>query len=94
MRWPPHGGLSCRRLQRRSARDIRRPAKRCHALAASAVLNTRFDDALDVETLYHGAAVLIERLNLGRPVVEELDTRSEYRDWAFTSVSLNSVRLN
>ncbi|HXJ95469.1 MAG TPA: hypothetical protein VMT20_21720 [Terriglobia bacterium] len=30
------------------------------ALGANAVLNTCFDDALDVETLYHGAAVVIK----------------------------------
>jgi len=30
------------------------------ALGANAVLNTCFDDALDVETPYHGAAVVIE----------------------------------
>jgi len=30
------------------------------ALGANAVLNTCFDDALDIETLYHGAAVVIE----------------------------------
>jgi hypothetical protein len=30
------------------------------ALGANAVLNTCFDDALDVETLYHGAAVVIQ----------------------------------
>lgn len=32
------------------------------AMGANAVLNACFDDALDVETLYHGAAVVIERL--------------------------------
>ena len=30
------------------------------ALGANAVLNTCFDDALDVDTLFHGAAVVIE----------------------------------
>ena len=33
------------------------------ALGANAVLNTCFDNALDVETLYHGAAVIIEPLD-------------------------------
>jgi uncharacterized protein YbjQ (UPF0145 family) len=67
VRSPPHGGLSCRRLQRRSARGETFAAllRDAEALGASAVLNTRLDDALDVETLYHGAAVLIKRLNLG-----------------------------
>ena len=32
------------------------------ALGANAVLNTCFDDALDVERLYHGAAVVIEAI--------------------------------
>ncbi|HEY6271360.1 MAG TPA: hypothetical protein VIX19_05125 [Terriglobales bacterium] len=30
------------------------------ALGANGVLNTCFDDALDVETLYHGTAVVIK----------------------------------
>lgn len=29
-------------------------------VGANAVLNTRFDNALDVDTLFHGAAVVIE----------------------------------
>ena len=32
------------------------------ALGANAVLNTCFDDALDLETLYHGAAVVVRAL--------------------------------
>jgi uncharacterized protein YbjQ (UPF0145 family) len=32
------------------------------ALGANAILNTCYDDALDVETLFHGAAVVIEAL--------------------------------
>jgi uncharacterized protein YbjQ (UPF0145 family) len=30
-------------------------------LGANAVLNTRFDDALDVDTLFHGSAVVLKR---------------------------------
>lgn len=33
--------------------------RNAEVLGANAVLNTCFDDALDVETLYHGAAVVI-----------------------------------
>jgi len=35
----------------------------CHAkeLGANAVINTCFDDALDVETLFHGSAVVVRR---------------------------------
>jgi uncharacterized protein YbjQ (UPF0145 family) len=32
------------------------------ALGANAILSTCFDDALDVDTLFHGAAVLIKRI--------------------------------
>jgi uncharacterized protein YbjQ (UPF0145 family) len=34
--------------------------KSAEALGANAILNTCFDDALDVDTLFHGAAVVIE----------------------------------
>jgi uncharacterized protein YbjQ (UPF0145 family) len=34
--------------------------KDAEALGANAILNTCFDDALDVDTLFHGAAVVIE----------------------------------
>jgi uncharacterized protein YbjQ (UPF0145 family) len=36
--------------------------KSAKALGANAILNTCFDDALDVDTLFHGAAVVIERI--------------------------------
>ncbi|HTV56264.1 MAG TPA: hypothetical protein VMI06_15285 [Terriglobia bacterium] len=34
--------------------------KSAEALGANAILNTCYDDALDVDTLFHGAAVVIE----------------------------------
>src|SRR5271165_3877332 len=34
--------------------------RHAEALGANAILNTRYDDALDVETLFHDAAVVIE----------------------------------
>ena len=34
--------------------------RHAEALEANAILNTCYDDALDVETLFHGAAVVIE----------------------------------
>lgn len=34
--------------------------KSADALGANAILNTCFDNALDVDTLFHGAAVVIE----------------------------------
>jgi uncharacterized protein YbjQ (UPF0145 family) len=34
--------------------------RNAEALGANAILNTCFDDALDVDTLFHGAAVVIE----------------------------------
>ncbi|MGH9451508.1 MAG: hypothetical protein ACRD11_13375 [Terriglobia bacterium] len=34
--------------------------KNAEALGANAVLNTYFDDSLDVDTFFHGAAVVIE----------------------------------
>jgi uncharacterized protein YbjQ (UPF0145 family) len=34
--------------------------RRAEELGANAVLNTRFDDALDVETLFHGSAVVLK----------------------------------
>ena len=39
--------------------DLLRHAEK---IGANAVLNTCFDDALDVDTLFHGAAVVIEPL--------------------------------
>jgi len=36
--------------------------RRAQEIGANAVLNTCFDDALDVDTLFHGAAVVIEPL--------------------------------
>ena len=33
---------------------------KAEALGANAILNTCYDNALDVETLFHGAAVVIE----------------------------------
>lgn len=35
--------------------------RRAEALRANAVLNTCFDDALDVDTLFHGSAVILRR---------------------------------
>jgi uncharacterized protein YbjQ (UPF0145 family)/predicted DNA-binding transcriptional regulator AlpA len=37
-------------------------SKSAEALGANAIFNTCFDDALDVDTLFHGAAVLIEAI--------------------------------
>jgi uncharacterized protein YbjQ (UPF0145 family) len=34
--------------------------KSAESLGANAILNTCYDDALDVDTLFHGAAVVIE----------------------------------
>lgn len=34
--------------------------KRAEALGANAILNTCYDDAFDVDTLFHGAAVVVE----------------------------------
>jgi uncharacterized protein YbjQ (UPF0145 family) len=34
--------------------------KGAETLGANAILNTCYDDALDVDTLFHGAAVIIE----------------------------------
>jgi uncharacterized protein YbjQ (UPF0145 family) len=39
--------------------ELLRQAER---IGANAVLNTCFDDALDMDTLFHGAAVVIEPL--------------------------------
>jgi len=36
--------------------------RHAEALGANAILNTCYDDALDVETLFHGAAVVVERV--------------------------------
>jgi hypothetical protein len=38
------------------------PLKSAEALGPNAILNTCFDDTLDVDTLFHGAAVVIERI--------------------------------
>jgi uncharacterized protein YbjQ (UPF0145 family) len=38
--------------------------KSAQALGANAILNTCFDGALDVDTLFHGAAVVIEPIPL------------------------------
>jgi uncharacterized protein YbjQ (UPF0145 family) len=38
--------------------------KSAEALGANAILNTCFDDALDVDTLFHGAVVVIEPIPL------------------------------
>jgi uncharacterized protein YbjQ (UPF0145 family) len=42
--------------------------RHAEALGANAILNTCYDDALDVETLFHGAAVVIEQVSPLRPV--------------------------
>ena len=42
--------------------------RHAEALGANAILNCCYDDALDVETLFHGAAVVIEQVPLLRPV--------------------------
>jgi len=42
--------------------------RHAEALGANAILNACYDDALDVETLFHGAAVVIEQVPLLRPV--------------------------
>jgi uncharacterized protein YbjQ (UPF0145 family) len=41
--------------------------RHAESLGANAILNTCYDDALDVETLFHGAAVLIEPVASLRP---------------------------
>ena len=41
--------------------------RHAEALGANAILNTCYDDALDVETLFHGAAVVIEQVSPLRP---------------------------
>jgi uncharacterized protein YbjQ (UPF0145 family) len=38
--------------------------KSAKALGSNAILNTCFDNALDVDTLFHGAAVIIEPIPL------------------------------
>jgi uncharacterized protein YbjQ (UPF0145 family) len=40
--------------------------RHAEALGANAILNTCYDDALDVETLFHGAAVVVEPKRSGR----------------------------
>ena len=42
--------------------------RHAEALGANAILNTCYDDALDVETLFHGAAVVIEQVSPLLPV--------------------------
>jgi uncharacterized protein YbjQ (UPF0145 family) len=46
--------------------------KSAESLGANAILNTCYDDALDVDTLFHGAAVVIEpmRASLQHDVTE------------------------
>ena len=41
--------------------------RHAEAFGANAILNTCYDDALDVETLFHGAAVVIEPVTRGQP---------------------------
>ena len=41
--------------------------RHAEALGANAILNTCYDNALDVETLFHGAAVVIEPVAPRRP---------------------------
>jgi uncharacterized protein YbjQ (UPF0145 family) len=41
--------------------------RHAEALGANAILNTCYDDALDVETLFHGAAVVIESVTRRQP---------------------------
>jgi uncharacterized protein YbjQ (UPF0145 family) len=41
--------------------------RHAEALGANAILNTCYDDARDVETLFHGAAVVIEPVAPRRP---------------------------
>jgi len=41
--------------------------RHAEALEANAILNTCYDDALDLETLFHGAAVVIEPVAPRRP---------------------------
>jgi len=41
--------------------------RHAEGLGANAILNTCYDDALDVETLFHGAAVVIEPVTRRQP---------------------------
>ncbi len=41
--------------------------RNAESLGANAVLNTCFDNALDVDTLFHGFAVVIERIPIPPP---------------------------
>ena len=50
--------------QRATFADLLRHAE---TLGANAILNTCYDDALDVETLFHGAAVVIEPATRRQP---------------------------
>jgi uncharacterized protein YbjQ (UPF0145 family) len=43
--------------------------RNAEGLGANAILNTCFDDALDVDTLFHGAAVVIKRIPAPPPHV-------------------------
>ena len=45
------------------------------ALYANAVLNVCFDDALDVDTLYHGAAVLIKPVEAVAQIIQQAESR-------------------
>jgi uncharacterized protein YbjQ (UPF0145 family) len=42
---------------------------------ANAVLNTRFDDALDVDTLFHGSAVVLKRVHSPGPLLSKPNCR-------------------
>lgn len=51
--------------------------RNAESLGANAVLNTCYDDALDIDTLFHGSAVVIEPINV--PIEEVSIQRVEYR---------------
>ncbi len=40
--------------------------RQAEKIGANAVLNTRFDDGFDVETLFHGTAVILRRVRSRR----------------------------
>lgn len=44
------------------------------ALGANAVLNTYFDDSLDVETLYHGAAVVMKPVEAVPQIIRQAES--------------------
>ena len=47
------------------------------SLGANAILNTCYDDALDAETLFHGAAVVIEPVAPRRPAQPVADDAAQ-----------------